>query len=40
MNRAWSFLNGAGGAFVLAVVIFGLVSKATEERVGCLAQRT
>jgi hypothetical protein len=24
MNRAWSFLNGAGGAFVLAVVIFGL----------------
>ena len=24
MNRAWSFLSGAGGAFVLAVVIFGL----------------
>ncbi len=24
MNRAWSFINGAGGAFVLAVVIFGL----------------
>jgi hypothetical protein len=24
MNRAWSFVNGAGGAFVLAVVIFGL----------------
>ncbi len=24
MKRAWSFLNGAGGAFVLAAVIFGL----------------
>jgi hypothetical protein len=24
MNRAWSFLNGAGGAFVLAVLIFGV----------------
>jgi len=24
MNRAWSFVNGAGGAFVLAAVIFGL----------------
>lgn len=24
MNRAWLFLNGAGGAFVLAVVIFGV----------------
>jgi hypothetical protein len=24
MNRAWSFINGAGGAFILAVVIFGL----------------
>ncbi|HSS93875.1 MAG TPA: hypothetical protein VLR46_07790 [Candidatus Dormibacteraeota bacterium] len=24
MNRVWSFVNGAGGAFVLAVVIFGL----------------
>lgn len=24
MNRAWSFINGAGGAFVLALVIFGL----------------
>ena len=22
MNRAWSFINGAGGAFVLAAVIF------------------
>jgi hypothetical protein len=26
MNRAWSFLNGAGGAFVFAVVIFGLAA--------------
>jgi hypothetical protein len=24
MNRAWSFINGAGGAFVLAAVIFGV----------------
>ncbi|MGA7912564.1 MAG: hypothetical protein WCC30_13620, partial [Candidatus Dormiibacterota bacterium] len=24
MSKTWSFLNGAGGAFVLAVVIFGL----------------
>jgi hypothetical protein len=24
MNRAWSFINGAGGSFILAVVIFGL----------------
>ena len=24
MNSAWSFINGAGGAFVLAAVIFGL----------------
>ena len=24
MNRAWSFVNGAGGAFVSAVVIFGV----------------
>jgi hypothetical protein len=24
MSRLWSFANGAGGAFVLAVVIFGL----------------
>ncbi|HSS62119.1 MAG TPA: hypothetical protein VLK30_11765 [Candidatus Limnocylindrales bacterium] len=24
MSRAWSFINGAGGAFILAVVIFGL----------------
>ena len=24
MNRAWSFVNGAGGSFILAVVIFGL----------------
>lgn len=24
MNRAWLFLNGAGGAFVLAVVIFAV----------------
>lgn len=24
MNRAWSFINGAGGSFILAAVIFGL----------------
>lgn len=24
MNRAWAFISGAGGAFVLAAVIFGL----------------
>ena len=24
MNRAWSFLNGAGGSFILAIVIFGV----------------
>jgi hypothetical protein len=24
MSKTWTFLNGAGGAFVLAVVIFGL----------------
>lgn len=24
MNRAWGFINGAGGAFVLAALIFGL----------------
>jgi hypothetical protein len=24
MNKAWSFINGAGGAFVLAVVVFGV----------------
>lgn len=24
MNRAWTFINGAGGAFIIAVVIFGL----------------
>lgn len=24
MNRAWSFINGAGGAFILAAVIFVL----------------
>ena len=24
MKRAWSFINGAGGVFILAVVIFGL----------------
>ena len=26
MNRTWSFINGAGGAFILAVVIFGLAA--------------
>jgi hypothetical protein len=24
MNRAWSFIHGAGGSFILAVVIFAL----------------
>jgi hypothetical protein len=24
MNKAWSFLNGAGGSFILAAVIFGV----------------
>jgi hypothetical protein len=26
MNRTWSFINGAGGAFILAFVIFGLAA--------------